>query len=894
MRTIRQAVTALLATGLVFLCGCDLSTTAPSVNTFSSPATITGIVHGGQSPIYNANVRLYSAGTTGYGTGSTLLATTTSDVNGNFQFTKSPTNGPSSGTGPTWACPTTGNPQIYITAIGGNTQGTGVTATNNAASALMAAIGLCSGISSATEVGLNEISTVASVFALAQYINPGTTPGTETIGTSSSTQGATGINNAAATIANLANVTGPGAGGSVTSNTYTGSNASVNTVTITATPESAKLITIANILAACINTAAVPNSTCTTLFTAAAPPPTPATTSQPGATFSTAQDTIQAAYYMAVNPTDNTVNGANTAGATTNLGILYLLASSSPPFQTGLSAQPSDWTIGIAFTASGFCNTGTAGTLSMFNGPAKGAVDAAGNLWFVSGNTTGDTFGALSPTGKPIACLTYTSSGGIDGQGIAVDPTGNIWVAYNNAGGGSGSLVELNAANIATATAGFRWETPFSIMDVTSDGSGNLFLSGGGHSESNKLGGTLYMVASPGSTVYTNSSNTTFSATAAYSPIIVASGLSVSGSSIDIDYMAVDQSGTIWMVNATGATTENINNAVPATLTINGYSIANSNTVTLYTTTAPPASWASGTQNVVVQGLSTGLASGTAINHQGFAVSAISTTPPYSLTGTLVPSPPSITGTTPNTGNPALPTLVATSGTVTDAGIVTGFTGNTTSSSFTSSAFNGLAIDSSGYLYTGTNCCAAADDHAFVKVTPNATVASSQYSVSAAYLGGNTGIRGLTLDGAGNVWGGNILPATGTSASNTYAISEIATAGNGTTATFTALSPSGTAPASTPTGGAGFCNSGATSATVLADCPDGGGFIKSSFLAAYDLAIDPSGNLWVLNTGEDGWSGTAAAFLYTGASITEVVGAAVPVATPLAVAVANGTLATKP
>jgi hypothetical protein len=52
------------------------------------------------------------------------------------------------------------------------------------------------------------------------------------------------------------------------------------------------------------------------------------------------------------------------------------------------------------------------------------------------------------------------------------------------------------------------------------------------------------------------------------------------------------------------------------------------------------------------------------------------------------------------------------------------------------------------------------------------------------------------------------------------------------------------------------------------------------------MEVDPSGDLWVLNAfNADGTNGI---------SVTEVIGAAVPVVTPLSIAVKNSKLATKP
>lgn len=135
---LRKLIPVFVATSTVLaLVGCGLSGTAPAtgLSTESVIGTFAGTAHGGQQPIYNATVNLYSAGTGGYGSAGTLLASTTTDTNG-FKFTKLP-NG-STDSGSSWSCPSSDpnpDPQIYLTAVGGNTQGTGQTGTNNTASA---------------------------------------------------------------------------------------------------------------------------------------------------------------------------------------------------------------------------------------------------------------------------------------------------------------------------------------------------------------------------------------------------------------------------------------------------------------------------------------------------------------------------------------------------------------------------------------------------------------------------------------------------------------------------------------------------------------------------------------------------------------------------------------
>ncbi len=370
--------------GLSLLAGCGVSLSSLSGSgPVSEGASIIGNIHGGQSPVYNATLTLYEAGYTGYGTGSVALAQTTSDTGGGFQFNKNAgTATPTTTLTNTYACDTAKpTAQIYILATGGNTQGTGTTSTNNTAASFITAIGPCNAISSATRVNINELSTAATVYALAQYISPGSVAGGTRIGTSASTQGTTGLNNAVAQIANLTNI-GNSSLTSIQAPQYTGTNSSVSGITVTAAADYPKLVDVANILASCVNQSTATSATnCADLFNNATAP-TPVNTSQPSATFTTATDAVQAAYFLATNPglvgTVPTCN--NSSSSTTKASCLFGLISSTAPFQTGTSTAPTDYTIGVNYTATGTCAGG-----SFISGPYHANVDASGNLWFING-----------------------------------------------------------------------------------------------------------------------------------------------------------------------------------------------------------------------------------------------------------------------------------------------------------------------------------------------------------------------------------------------------------------------------------------------------------------------------------------------------------------------------
>src|SRR6201999_3497573 len=102
-------------------------------------------------------------------------------------------------------------------------------------------IGDCESLSPATQVVMNEMTTVGSLVALQQFFNPQT----EAIGAPSTN--VTGLVNAIKMIANLVDTTGGAAQQTVTP------TSTVSGITITATPEYQKLNTMANILAACVS-----------------------------------------------------------------------------------------------------------------------------------------------------------------------------------------------------------------------------------------------------------------------------------------------------------------------------------------------------------------------------------------------------------------------------------------------------------------------------------------------------------------------------------------------------------------------------------------------------------------------------------------------------------------
>ncbi len=405
---------AVLASSAVLTAGCsNMVSTAPQLSPDTSAASIGGRIHGGNQPVGGATVTLYYAGQNGNGSGDTsggvgngapiVAATTTSanDGTGSFSFSKSATNG-ATVSGNQFSCPISGDPVVYVVARGGNTLNTGDPSVSNSAAAFIGVYGLCSQIGASNFLYLSEATTVATMAAVQQYFNPVT----ESIG-------ADGIGAAKAalvrTINTITTLADTNAGVSKASLQLTGAGS----VNVTATPESAKLNLIANIISACVNNTSSSAQACTTLFANATPPNT-AVTSRPYHTpsFSNATDVLQALYYLFTNPT---------SGGSSNMQNIFNLAPAvGAPYQPTLSNAPSNWSIAVNYRSTSTCGSGSG---DFINSPQDLNIDGSGNLWIANGQATSGNLVEISSAGVPMAC---TQSGGSNGGGV-VDNAGNIW-----------------------------------------------------------------------------------------------------------------------------------------------------------------------------------------------------------------------------------------------------------------------------------------------------------------------------------------------------------------------------------------------------------------------------------------------------------------------------------
>ncbi len=506
-----SSLVALTAAATLTLTGCSDSFTNPLTGTSSATqgAQLSGNVHGGRQPISNATVTVYAFGKNGYGSAGAALATTTTDVNGNFSF------GP--GSGHTYACPaansTTLSQSLYIVANGGNPNG--ADGSSNAVSYLMTVLqGNCNTvITTQPQIVINELTTVASMFALQQFFTPGTTV-SGTFGTSATNN--QGLLNAIATAGNLIALP---SGIPVASSTVSGAVTGYATApTVTITPDEAKLDTMADILAACVNTNGAsttsPTTTCGTLFSDVASP--------------AVNDTLQAAYYLATNPT-STVSG------TSNISALYNLATPASPYQPTLTAAPADWTVGISYGTTAAQTVGTT-PVYFLTDPEYVAVDSTGNLWVANYATgtagaAGNSVVELSPNGTPLKQVFADTTSLRAPKALIIDPSNNVYVTnYGTATSFGTTVAEYTAAgasNFFTTGAG-----PGAIA---SDGSGNIFL---GTTSATNGGKALELIPANSASGTTTTKLQTGVTNSSFSGI------------------AVDANETVWLTNATSGTNQ--------------------------------------------------------------------------------------------------------------------------------------------------------------------------------------------------------------------------------------------------------------------------------------------------------------------------------------------------
>ena len=310
-------------------------------------ASLSGAVYGGFRPISGAAVTVYQAGD-GYGSGAVPLQSMITDSSGSFTVRFTPPATPK---------------VLYVVALGGDA-GLG----SNTAIGLMGVVGQSDNLPAS--VRINEFTTVAAQWALAQFADATG----QVVGAPAS--GAVAFGKAVRQLG--AKLADSSSGGPAS---FWGDQGADEASCTGSLPPSncdglERLDTMANILAACVESSGPSSNACKTLFTDSGTPST--------------GTTLQAGHSIASHPA-------------ANVSALFALQSASLPFAPVLASAPSAWTLALNFTDASF------------SAPLGIAVDGSGNLWVANDSGSVSEFiGVARPVLRPlVACLRQSPSGAV-------------------------------------------------------------------------------------------------------------------------------------------------------------------------------------------------------------------------------------------------------------------------------------------------------------------------------------------------------------------------------------------------------------------------------------------------------------------------------------------------
>ena len=543
-RALRVLVFLSASSLVAAMAGCGMARVGSSASIPVAGVKLRGAVYGGLQPIGFSQLQMYAPGQTGYASAALPLFRTpiTTDSGGNFNFTGD------------YSCPSAATP-VYLVVTGGNP---GLSAgSNNAALSLMSFMGLCGDLGPSTFVMVNEVTTVAAVYALQPFMT-----GPAAVGAPPSNQ--QGLLNAFTTIASLVSP------GGVTP----GSSPAIATV------PSAEINTLADAVSSCVNSNGDLSlgTACGRLFAAATPPGGAPPT-----------DTISALTNIARNPGHNA-------------SAIFKSVAASPPYQPTLATAPSDWALAINYLAPAFAT------------PTDIAIDSAGTVWVLSAPGTANT-GSSTVTALTLGGITATfpqtlanfgnmaidqfdnlwltdtnlsnvveltssgtrasgafTGGGIQGPGpIAFDSAGDAWVVNNSA-----SISELSPSGVSMSPAsGFSTGGAHGPVALAIDAAGNIWTADGAGDTVSKLihsgqqaAGSPYSgnglsgpfaltLDAAGEAIVANRTASTL--TRFTLPGVSPTSVSYSGAGLNGPIaLAVDGGGTVWVANGSANTISEI------------------------------------------------------------------------------------------------------------------------------------------------------------------------------------------------------------------------------------------------------------------------------------------------------------------------------------------------
>jgi streptogramin lyase len=270
---------------------------------------------------------------------------------------------------------------------------------------------------------------------------------------------------------------------------------------------------------------------------------------------------------------------AETASAAINLAhnpwpsaagmtALYgLQPGTGAPFAGGLSGQPNDFTLGLNYTPVGIYI------------PKGIAIDGSGNAWIAN---SGPLI-KLSSTGAAVSPSSGYTGGGLDGpSGIAIDASGYVWISnyfnnsisrFSSAGVPSSSSTGITGGGLNDPTAiaidasGYVWVANYGGNAVSKFSSSGAVVS----PSSGYQGGGLYesqgiAIDASGSAWISNIGSTAL-AEFANNGTATSGGFGDTGGGLSRPIgVAVDPSGNIWVANQSGNSLSKFPNSLPSSV----------------------------------------------------------------------------------------------------------------------------------------------------------------------------------------------------------------------------------------------------------------------------------------------------------------------------------------
>lgn len=462
-----------------------------------------GTVNVAAHPLVGAQVSIYAA-SNNHTTSPILLAQAITNAQGQFTVSRIST------------LPSTGQ-LVYAVATGSNT-----------AIKLLTSLGAyCSTSTSctfATQITINELTTVASTFGLAPYIT-----NTSSVSVAGNFQA---LQNSAATANSLVNPATGALAAPLAALNCSGLRNSLpsncNAVL--------KLNTLSNLMASCTTASSATSRACSQWLGLA----------------TQTTDTLGVILQTATQPSLRN-NGTGVFGAVQPVSV----------YSPALTTAPTDWSLALTYSGGGL------------NGPVSLAIDAAGHVW-VSNNLQGGSLSEFNPDGSAVSPSTGFAGNGLSGpQGLAVDYNGRVWVT--NWAQGSGSTLSIfNSDGTAASGSPIASSTANGIasiagpIDIALAPSGSMWVANYGNATLTEFSSNLQLQVGPvmgaglsfpvnvtvdnqGNVWTVNGSNATVSAFTSLG-VPVQSGPYQNIGLDDPNGAALTSTGALWIANQVGNT----------------------------------------------------------------------------------------------------------------------------------------------------------------------------------------------------------------------------------------------------------------------------------------------------------------------------------------------------